>query len=122
MKHEAVTRKIIECAFKVHNKLGFGFLESVYQNALAIELSRAGLKVDKERRIVVQYDGQVVGDFNADMIVEDKIIVELKSLKEIHPIHEAQVVNYLKATGMEVGLLVNFGEKVQIKRKVLNHH
>jgi len=122
MKHEALTSKIIECAFRVHNKLGFGFLESVYQNALAIELSRAGLKVDKERRIVVQYDGQVVGDFIADMIVEDKIIVELKSLKEIHPVHEAQVVNYLKATGMEVGLLVNFGEKVQIKRKVLNHH
>ena len=120
MKHKELTSKIIECAFKVHNNLGFGFLESVYQNALAIELSKAGLEVDKERRIQVDYDGQVVGDFAADIIVQDKIILELKSTKEIHPAHEAQLVNYLKATGLEVGLLINFGDQVEIKRKVLD--
>lgn len=120
MKHREFTSKIIDCAYKVHRELGFGFLESVYQNALMIELSRASLKVEKEQRIQVCYDGQVVGDFVADVVVEDKIILELKSVKEIHPAHEAQLINYLKATGMEVGLLINFGEKVEIKRRVLD--
>jgi len=121
MKHEELTAKIIECAFKVHNNLGFGFLESVYQNALVIELSKAGLRAEKEKRLQVHYDGQVIGDFVADVVVEDKIILELKSVKDIHPAHEAQLVNYLKTTGMEVGLLINFGDRVEIKRKVLNH-
>ena len=120
MKHKELTAKIIECAFEVHKNLGFGFLESVYQNALAIELSKAGLKVDKEKRIQVHYDGQLIGDFVADLIVQDRIIVELKSSKEIHPAHEAQLVNYLKATGLEVGLLLNFGEQVEIKRKIFD--
>jgi GxxExxY protein len=120
MKHKELTSKIIECAFKVHKNLGFGFLESVYQNALAIELSKAGLQVDKEKRLLVDYNGQVVGDFLADIVVEETVIVELKSVKEIHPAHEAQLVNYLKATGMELGLLINFGKKVEIKRKVFD--
>ena len=121
MKHKELTGKIIECAFRVHKNLGFGFLESVYQNALLIELTKAGLKAEKERKIQVNYDGQVIGDFVADILVEEKVILELKSVREIHPAHEAQLINYLKATGIEVGLLINFGEKVEIKRKVLDH-
>ena len=120
MKYEELTSKIIECAFKVHNQLGFGFLENVYQNALIIELERAGLQPDKEKKIQVKYDGHIVGDYIADIIVGDKVILELKAIKEIHPAHEAQLVNYLKATGIEVGLLINFGEKVQIKRKIFD--
>jgi GxxExxY protein len=121
MKHKELTGKIIECAFRVHKNLGFGFLESVYQNAFMIELSRAGLKAKKEKKIQVDYDGEIIGDFVADILVEDKVILELKSVKDIHPAHEAQLINYLKATGIEVGLLINFGEKAEIKRKVLDH-
>jgi len=103
----------------VHNTLGFGFLESVYQNALLIELEKAGLKAKKETPIKVFYDERIVGDYVSDIIVEDKVILELKSVKELHPAHEAQLVNYLKATGVEVGLLINFGgERVDVKRKV----
>ena len=121
MKHKELTAKIIDCAYKVYRELGFGFLESVYQNALLIELTRAGLQSEQEKRIQVFYGEQVVGDFVADMLVEGKVILELKSISQVHPAHEAQLINYLKATGMEVGLLINFGEKVEIKRKVLDH-
>ena len=121
MKHKELTGNIIECAFRVHKNLGFGFLESVYQKALLIELTKVGLKVEKERKIQVNYDGQGIGDFVADILVEEKVILELKSVREVHPAHEAQLINYLKATGIEVGLLINFGEKVVIKRKVLDH-
>ena len=118
MKHQDLTAKIIECAYKVHKKLGFGFLESVYQNALMIELDKAGLSAEPQAPIKVFYDDRIVGDFIADIIVEDKVILELKSVKELHPAHEAQLTNYLKATGIEVGLLINFAESVQIKRRV----
>jgi len=97
---------------------GYGFLEAVYQNALLIELLKAGIRAEKEKKIQVYYDTQLVGDYMADIIVEDKVILELKSVKELHPAHEAQLINYLKATGIEVGLLINFGERVEIKRKV----
>ena len=120
MKHKELTGRIIECAFRVHKNLGFGFLESVYQNALLIELIKAGLKAEKEKKIQVDYDGEIIGDFVADILVEEKVILELKSVKDIHPAHEAQLINYLKATEIEVGLLINFGEKVEIKRKVLD--
>ena len=119
MKHQELTGKIIECAYKVHNTLGFGFLENVYQNALIIELNKNGLKAAKEMPITVCYDGQIVGDYVADIVVEDKVILELKSVKELHPAHEAQMVNYLKATGKEIGLLINFSDRVEINRKVL---
>ena len=119
LKHKDLTAKIIESAYKVHNTLGFGFLESVYQNALLIELEKAGLKAHKEAPIKVFYNEKIVGDYVADIIVEDKVILELKSVKELHPAHEAQLTNYLKATGVEVGLLINFGgERVDVKRKV----
>jgi GxxExxY protein len=118
MKHQELTAQIIQCAYTVHNTLGFGFLEAVYQNALLIELGKNSLKAAKETPIKVFYNGQIVGDYVADILVEDKIILELKSVKELHPAHEAQLTNYLKATGLEVGLLINFGESVEIKRKV----
>ncbi len=120
MKHKELTAKIIDCAYKVHRELGFGFLESVYQNALVIELTKADLKAEQQKKVQVSYDGQVIGDFMADVVVEEKVILELKSVKQLHAAHEAQLINYLKATGIEVGLLINFGETVEIKRKVLD--
>ena len=120
MKYQEITSKIIKCAYTVHKNLGFGFLENVYQNALMIELTNADLEAEKEKKIQVLYHGQVVGDYIADIVVENKIICELKSTKEINPAHEAQLVNYLKATGMEIGLLINFGEQVKVKRKILD--
>ena len=120
MKHKELTAKIIDCAYKVHRELGFGFLESVYQNALVIELTRAGLQSEREKRIQVYYGAEIVGDFIADILVEGKVILELKSVSQVHPAHEAQLINYLRATGIKVGLLINFGEKVEIKRKVLD--
>ena len=121
MKHRELTAKIIDCAYKVHRELGFCFLESVYQNALVIELTKADLKVEQEKKVPVSYDGQVIGDFTADVVVEEKVILELKSVKQFHAAHEAQLINYLKATRIEVGLLINFGETVEIKRKVFDH-
>jgi len=122
MKYQEITSKIIKCAYTVHKNLGFGFLENVYQNALMIEVANADLYAEKEKKIQVLYNGQVVGDYVADIVVEKKIICELKSTKEINPAHEAQLVNYLKATGLEVGLLINFGEQVRVKRKIFNKH
>jgi GxxExxY protein len=119
MKYREITGKVIECALKVHRKLGFGFLENVYANALMIELKTAGLGAEKEKRIEISYEDELIGDYVADIIVDNKIILELKAVKEVNSAHEAQLINYLKATGMEVGLLINFGEKIQIKRKVL---
>jgi len=99
--------------------MGFGFLESVYEKCLLIELQRAGLKAESQKSIKVYYDNEVVGEFVADIVVEDIIILELKSVSGINKIHEAQLVNYLVATGKPVGLLLNLGEqKVEIKRKV----
>ena len=120
MKHKELTAKIIECVYQVHNTLGFGFLEAIYQNALLIELIKAGLQAEKEKKVQVHYQKQFVGDYMADIIVESKVILELKSVKDLHPAHEAQLINYLKATGIEVGLLINFGESVEIKRKVFS--
>ena len=118
MEHENLTQTIIGCAMKVHSMLGPGFLESVYQKALAHELRKAGLKVECEKAITVHYDGVVVGDFSADMLVEDKIMVELKASQAIAPANEVQLVNYLTATRIEIGLLLNFGaEKLEFKRK-----
>jgi GxxExxY protein len=85
-----------------------------------VELEKAGLEAVKQKSIQIHYDREIIGDYTADIVVEDKVILELKAVKEIHPVHEAQLVNYLKATGMEVGLLINFGDRVEIKRKVLD--
>jgi GxxExxY protein len=118
MELENLTQKIIGCALTVHQALGPGFLESVYQNALLIELRHAGLQCEANSRIPVHYREENVGDFIADILVEHLVILELKSVNEIHPAHEAQLVNYLHATALEVGLLLNFGApQLGIKRK-----
>ncbi len=113
-----MSQKIIAGAHNVHNELGQGFLEKVYKNALALELREAGIKCDLEVPMSVRYHGCVVGDYVTDMIVEDKIIVEAKAVSELNSVHEVQLVNYLKATGLQVGLLINFGRSVQVKRRV----
>jgi len=119
MQYQEITEKVIGCAFRVYNKMGFGFLESVYETCLIIELEKAGLSVESQKPITVRYDGQVVGEFFADLFVEDVVIVELKSVRQLAEKHEVQLVNYLVATGKEVGLLLNFGEEnVEVKRKV----
>jgi GxxExxY protein len=118
MELENLTQKIIGCAMPVHQALGPGFLESVYQNALLIELRHAGLQCEANSRIPVHYREENVGDFIADILVENLVILELKAVNEIHPSHEAQLVNYLHATRLEIGLLLNFGSnKLEIKRK-----
>ena len=119
MEHEELTRKIIAAAFDVYNRMGFGFLESVYEKCLLIEFRKAGLRAESQKPIIVKYENEVVGEFKADIIVEDTVIVELKSVKQIIQAHEVQLVNYLVATGKPVGLIQNFGEeKVEVKRKV----
>jgi GxxExxY protein len=119
MEFEDITEKIIGCAYKVYNTMGYGFLESVYEKCLLIELRKTGLKSEYQKQIVVKYEGEVVGNFIADIFVEELIILEQKSVKNLAKAHEVQLVNYLVATEKNVGLLINFGEdKVEIKRKV----
>lgn len=120
-KYKDITKLIIGSAYTVHDKLESGFLEKIYANSLAIELINSGLKVKVEYPIQVKYHNYVVGDYIADLIVEDKVIVEIKAVKELIEIHEVQLVNYLKATGIEVGLLINFGNSVEIKRKIIKN-
>lgn len=121
MKYEELTKKIIGCAYEVYNRMGYGFLESVYEKCLQIEFKKAGLKAETQKRISVVYENQEVGDFIADVIVENQIILELKSVKHLAKEHEVQLVNYLTATKLDVGLIINFGEhKVEVKRKVRN--
>ena len=118
MVDQELTEKIIGCAMKVHTTLGPGFLESVYQKALAYELAKAGLNVECEKPIIVHYDGVAVGDFSADMLVEESVILELKANQSLAPANEVQLVNYLTASSIEIGLLMNFGaERLEFKRK-----
>ena len=118
MKNEELTHRIIGCAYQVYNQLGFGFLESVYRKAMILELAKNGLRSEEEKPLKVYYDNQVVGDFYADLFIEDEIIVELKSIQNIIKEHEVQLVNYLNVLKKEVGLLINFGPSgVEIKRK-----
>ena len=116
-KLNQITEKIIGCAFRIANELGCGFLEKVYENAMAHEIRKAGLKVLQQHPITIRYDGVVVGDYIADLLVEDLVLVELKAVKDLDEIHQAQCINYLKATRFPVCLLFNFGKsRVQIKR------
>ena len=118
MEFEELTHKIIGCAYKVFNELGFGFLESVYKKAMIIELSKSRLKVESEKLLKVYYDNKVVGDFYIDLYIEDKVIVELKSVQNIVKNHEVQLVNYLNGLKKDIGLLINFGPSgVDVKRK-----
>jgi len=116
--HEEITGEIIGRAMKVHRTLGHGFLESVYQKALFHESRKSGLKVQGEKPVAVLYDGVGVGGFSADLLVEDQIIVELKAVERLCKAHEVQTVNYLTATGLDIGLLINFGaESLEFKKK-----
>ncbi len=113
-----LARKVIGCAYKVHNTLGFGFLESVYEKSLMVELNRKGISASAQEPIQVRYDDVVVGDSIADLLIENRLIIELKSITRLVQAHEVQLVNYLTTTGIEHGLLINFGpEKVEVKRK-----
>ena len=119
MEHSDLTEKIIGSAYTVYNKMGFGFLESVYENALLVELRKQGIAAESQRRIDVFYEDEIVGHFVADIAVEEKVILELKSVKNLNEAHEVQLVNYLVATSTPVGLLIDFGEKgVEVRRKV----
>ncbi len=121
MKYEEITKQVIGCAFDVINELGTGFLESVYEKSLLLTLRQKGLSVVSQHPITVRFRGESVGDFFADLLVEDKVIVELKAVKAIAPEHQAQIINYLNATGIEVGLLINFGNpKLEYKRFTRN--
>jgi GxxExxY protein len=121
MKHENITAVILNSFYKVYNTLGYGFLEKVYQNSLLLELVHQDLSVQKQRQINVFYLGQQVGEYYADLIVNDVVIIELKAHECIIEEHENQLINYLKATEIEVGLLLNFGPKPEFKRKVFEN-
>ena len=118
MIHKELTDTIIKCFYKVYNSLGYGFLEKVYENALKIELEKNKLKVNPQMPIKVFYENNIVGEYFADLCVEDKVIIELKAAETISQAHEAQLVDYLKATDIKVGLLLNFGKKPEYSRKV----
>lgn len=120
-KYSDLTEKIIKCFYKVYNALGYGFLEKVYQNALLIELHNAGLFVQAQKQIKVFYNESVVGEYYADIIVNDCVILELKAAEAVVEEHEFQLINYLKATDIEVGLLLNFGKKPEIRRKIFTN-
>lgn len=120
-KHSDITEKIIKAFYTVYNTLGYGFLEKVYENALLIELIKMGLNVEKQKQIKVFYESNEVGVYFADLIVEKLVIVELKASESLCEEHEYQLINYLKATEMEVGLLLNFGKKPVFKRKVFSN-
>lgn len=117
MKYSQLTEQIIAAAYTVHNTLGTGYLEKVYENAMLVELNKRGLQAVSQQAIPVLYESVVVGDFFADLLVEDCIIVELKAIETLHTRHEAQLVNYLTSTGHDIGLLINFGSSVTVKRK-----
>ncbi len=115
-----ISGEVIGCAFTVSNTLGAGFLEKVYQNAMMIELADAGLKAEKEKMMTIAYKGQVVGEYFADILVNQQVILEIKAVQTLNNIHQAQLLNYLKATKLPLGLIINFGTpKIQIKRMVL---
>lgn len=120
-KHKELTDKIIKAFFKVYNKLGYGFLEKVYENAMAIELRHMGLKVVQQAPISVFYANEEVGFFRADLLVEDLVICELKAAEVFCPADESQLTNYLRATPIEVGLLFNFGKKPEFRRRVFSN-
>ena len=120
-KHSELTEKIIKAFYTVYNRLGYGFLEKVYENAMLIELRKMGLKAEAQQLIRVYYEGEQVGLYSTDIVVEDYVAVELKAAESLSDANEAQLINFLKATDKEVGLLLNFGIKAQVKRKVFSN-
>jgi GxxExxY protein len=119
--YKEYTEKIIRAFYNVHNELGFGFLEKVYENALMIELSEMGFSCEKQKPLKVYYNDRIVGDYYADIIVNNCVIIELKAAENLIEEHELQLINYLKATNIEVGLLLNFGKTPTFKRKIFTN-
>ena len=119
--YEDLTERIIKCFFEVYNRLGFGFLEKVYARAMMIELAEQGLRACCQSSVAVYYKEEPVGDYFADIIVQDTIILELKAAEHVAEEHELQLINYLKATDLEVGLLLNFGKKPEVRRKIFTN-
>ncbi len=121
LKHEELTEKIIGTFYEVYNELGFGFLESVYEEAMLIALSKKGLAVEQQVQIPVWFRGQRIGQFEADLVVNEKVILELKAVRTVVDVHKAQLLNYMKATEIEVGMLLNFGHKAEFKRMAFDN-
>lgn len=121
LKHSDITGEIITTFYKVYNTLGYGFLEKVYENAMLLELRKMGYFVERQKRITVFYEGNKVGDYFADLIINNSVIVELKASEVLHKENEYQLINYLKATKIEVGLLINFGKKPEFRRKIFSN-
>ena len=119
--HKDLTSAILKCFYEVYNKLGYGFLEKVYENALLLELSGMGFDCEKQRPIEVYYKDRKVGQYFADLIVENTVIIEIKAAEGLVEEHEYQLINYLRATDIEVGLLLNFGKEPQFKRKIFTN-
>ena len=120
-KHSQLTQNIIKAYYNVYNTLGFGFLEKVYENAMVLELKEMGFEVEKQKQIDVFYHNEPIGTYYADLLVNDKVILELKAAQYLLENHEIQLINYLKATKIEVGLLLNFGKKPEFKRKIYSN-
>ena len=120
--HKELSESILKVLYDVYNELGYGFLEKVYQNAMYLELKSLGFKVEPQRQIKVYYKNEVVGDFFADLLINDVIILELKACDSLVKSHYVQTLNYLKATNIEIGLLLNFGEKPEIKRLIFTNN
>lgn len=120
-KHQDITELILKAFYLVYNTLGYGFTEKVYENALAFELRRMGLKVVQQAPIRVYYAGELVGEYFVDLLIADKVMVELKAVHALAEMHEAQLLNYLKASLYEVGMLLNFGPKPEIRRKLYDN-
>jgi len=120
-KYSELTEEIISCFYKVYNNLGYGFLEKVYENAMKIELEKKGFSIESQKSIQVIYSGEIVGKYFADIIVNNMIILEIKANDVLVEENEIQLINYLKATNLEVGLLLNFGKKPEIKRKIFSN-
>ncbi|NLN24640.1 MAG: GxxExxY protein [Bacteroidetes bacterium] len=121
MLHSDITGKILEAFYKVYNTLGYGFLEKVYENAMYLELQKMNYLVERQKQITVFYDGYEVGSYFADLIIENSVIVELKAAEALSKENEYQLINYLKATDIEVGLLINFGKKPEFRRKIFSN-
>jgi GxxExxY protein len=120
-KYQELTEKIIEIFYKVYNKLGYGFLEKVYRNAMILEFKKVGISAVTQFPVNVVYDGETIGEYFADILVDNSVVLEIKATKTLLKEHEAQLLNYLKATNIEVGLLLNFGSNPEVKRKAFDN-
>lgn len=120
-KYKKLTEEIIKIFYRVYNKLGYGFLEKVYENAMMVEFKEEGISAVSQSAIKVFYEGVIIGEYYADILVDDKVIVEIKAARRLADENEAQLLNYLKATDIEVGLLLNFGTKPEVKRKAFGN-